>query len=68
MGGDLAHLLMLYFDLRARISNPVSGGQCRLTHLTYHSQEVHLCAQKWPKARFTSFFYTHNIGIKISRK
>ena len=32
---------------RARISNPVSGGQCQP-----------ICALRWPKARFISFHFS----------
>ena len=40
---------------RARISNPVSGGQCHIIHLTIlRTFSRPICAQRWPKTPFIS--------------
>ena len=56
---------VLGLDLQVCISNPVSGWQCHLTHLTILGKFpwpnlARVCAQKWPKARFISFQHSLN--------
>ena len=48
-------------DRQGSISNPVSGGQCHLIHLTIFRRfswpSLAQCAQRWPKSRFISFHF-----------
>ena len=51
-------------DRQGSNSNPVSGGQCHLIHLTilrrfFQPSLANICAQRWPTTQFISFLTMH---------